>query len=144
MNMQDALVPDVLWDLVKPLLPPPKLKKKPGRPTVPDRACLAGIVYLLKTGCQWKFLPVKELGCGSPATVWRRFNAWSKADVWSRLHQTLLEWCAGIGEVEPGHVIIDAASMRAFLGGRTLGPIPRTGPKMDVKDRSSRTSVVFR
>jgi transposase len=144
MNMQDALVPDELWELVEPLLPPPRPKKKLGRPLVPDRACLAGIVYLLKTGCQWKYLPVKELSCGSPATVWRRFDAWSKADVWARLHRKILDWCAAIGEVDARHVIIDAASMRAFFGGRTLGPIPLTGPKMAVKDRSSPTPVVFR
>jgi hypothetical protein len=36
---------------------------KGGRPRVPDRAALGGVLFVLRTGCGWEALP-KELGCG--------------------------------------------------------------------------------
>lgn len=57
-----SLVPDKLWVLIEPLLPPEAPKTKGGRPRASDRAVLSGIVYVLKTGIPWRMLP-KELGC---------------------------------------------------------------------------------
>ena len=125
MNLQDAMVPEALGESIEALLPPGKPEHSRGRPRVPDRQCLAGVVYLLKTGCQWKYLPCKELGCGSPATVWRRLRDWSASDVWPRLHRKVLSWCGALGEVDPKHVLADSASFRAFLGGLTPGPAAR-------------------
>ncbi|MBV9178356.1 MAG: transposase [Nitrososphaeraceae archaeon] len=53
--------PDELWDEIKLLLPPEKANKTIGRPAIPFRKVLDGIVYILRTGCQWKMLP-KEYG----------------------------------------------------------------------------------
>lgn len=125
MNLQDAMVPEELWEAIEPLLPPEKPRGTRGRPRVPNRACLAGIMYLLKTGCQYKYLPCQELGCGSPATVWRRLRDWTDLDVWPRLHAKILEWCGCLGELDPKHVMIDAATFRAFFGGPTPGRTPR-------------------
>jgi transposase len=136
MNMQDALVPDDLWEIIERLLPPPKLRKNnAGRRAVPDRACLAGIVYVLRTGCQWRYLPCKELACGSYPTVWRRFATWTRAGVWPRLHQELVNWGAKVGQVDPKHVIIDTASFRAVFGGRIPGPAARIAPKKGANAR---------
>ena len=132
MNLQDAMVPEELWESIEPLLPPEKPPHTRGRPMVPNRNCLAGIVYLLRTGCQWKYLPCQELGCGSPATVWRRLEEWTQADVWPRLHEKILSWCGAIGEVDPQHVVIDAAAFRAFFGGRIPAPAAQTGRKTAV------------
>jgi putative transposase of IS4/5 family DUF4096 len=49
------------------------------RRTVPDRRCFAAIVYMARTSTPWRLLPVQALGCGSPATAWRRLNEWAKA-----------------------------------------------------------------
>jgi transposase len=48
----EELVPDGLWERVAPLLPPPKPRRYryPGRRPIDDRAALAGIVFVLKTG----------------------------------------------------------------------------------------------
>ena len=46
-----SLVPDDLWEAIEPLLPKEPPKPKGGRPRVPDRAALGGIVFVLRTGC---------------------------------------------------------------------------------------------
>ena len=69
------LVPDDLWEAIEPLLPKEPPKPKGGRPRVPDRAALGGIIFVLRTGCPWRLLP-KELGCGSGTTCWRRLRDW--------------------------------------------------------------------
>ena len=43
------LVPDDLWAVVEPLLPPARAKPKGGRPRAPDRVALAGILFVLRT-----------------------------------------------------------------------------------------------
>jgi len=65
-------IPDDLWDEIKILLPPEKANNTIGRPIIPFRKVLDGIVYVLRTGCQWKMLP-KEYGSGS-TTCHRRFQ----------------------------------------------------------------------
>ncbi|MGV9898549.1 transposase, partial [Streptomyces tendae] len=83
------IVSDELWSLVEPLLPTPGPKKVQGRPRVPDRQALCGILFVLHTGIQWEYLP-QELGFGSEMTCWRRLAAWNEAGVWDRLHVLLL------------------------------------------------------
>ena len=73
-----SLVPDDLWDAIEPLLPKEPPKPTGGRPRVPNRAALAGIVFVLRTGCPWRLLP-KELGSGSGITCWRRLRDWQEA-----------------------------------------------------------------
>jgi transposase len=83
--MSAPLVPDTLWEAIQPLLPEELPKPKGGRPRVPDRAALAGIVFVLRTGCPWRLLP-RELGCGSGWTCWRRLRDWQEAGVWACGH----------------------------------------------------------
>ena len=65
MTTIETLVPEQLWQAIEPLLPAPA-PRYGGRPRVDDRACLAGIVYQLRTGVPWRLLPTRQLGCGSP------------------------------------------------------------------------------
>ena len=55
--MVAPLVSDDLWAVVAPLLPAEPPKPKGGRPRVSDRACVTGIVFVLKTGIPWEMLP---------------------------------------------------------------------------------------
>jgi transposase len=80
---------DELCALIEPLLPEPGPKLVAGRPRVPDRQALCGILFVLHTGIQWEYLP-QELGFGSGMTCWRRLAAWNEADVWDKLHLVLL------------------------------------------------------
>jgi hypothetical protein len=73
-----TLVPDALWEAIEPLLPKKPPNPEGGRPQVPDRAALGGIVFVLRTGCPWRLLP-KELACDSGTTCWRRLRDWQEA-----------------------------------------------------------------
>jgi transposase len=57
-------ISDELWNMICNLLPEEKRNNTIGRPAVPFRKIMNGILYILRTGCQWKMLP-KEFGSGS-------------------------------------------------------------------------------
>ncbi len=78
------MVSDEPWSLIEPLLPEQAPKLVEGRPRVPDRQALCGILFVLHTGIQWELLP-QELGFGSGMTCWRRLAAWNEAGVWQTL-----------------------------------------------------------
>ena len=134
--MAKVLVPDDLWAVIAPLLPPERLKPKGGRPPIPDRATLTGILFVLKmfvlkTGLPWEYLPA-EMGCGSGMSCWRRLHEWHKAGVWAALHRTLLERLAGAGQLDWRRAALDSASVpaktgstHALIGGRAEPNGPR-------------------
>jgi transposase len=62
--MAAVLLPDALWQLIETLLPVPPRRPKGGRPRVADRACLSGILFVLRSRIPWQMLP-QELGCRS-------------------------------------------------------------------------------
>lgn len=82
-------IPDKLWNEIKLLFPPEKANNNSiGRPIIPFKKVLDGILYVLRTGCQWKMLP-KEFGSGS--TCHRRFQEWILSNVFQKLWVRLLE-----------------------------------------------------
>ena len=113
--MAKELVSDDLWEAIEPLLPKEPLKPKGGRPRVPDRAALAGIVFVLKSGIPWEMLP-KEMGCGSGSTCWRRLRDWQKAGVWRRLHRMLLDRLGAADRIDWERASLDSASVAAKRG----------------------------
>jgi transposase len=130
-TLAERLVSDELWAIVRPLLPRPPCHPRGGRPrTVADRACMAGIVFMTVTSTPWRLLPARELGCGSPATCWRRFTEWAEAGVFDRLHLQLLDELGRRGLVDWSRVAIDTFSLRAKRGGpRWRKPVDRGKPR---------------
>src|SRR3982750_1971014 len=115
--MSKVLVSDELWALTAPLLPPERPKPKGGRPRVPDRAALTGILFVLRSGIPWRLLP-QELGCGSGVTCWRRLRDWQQAGVWDALHRRLLNWLGEERAIDWSRASIDSLSVRAKKGAR--------------------------
>ena len=127
--MAKPLLAEELWERIEPLLPPDRAKPKSGRPRVSNRQALMGILFVLRTGCPWEYLP-KELGCGSGMTCWRRLRDWHAAGVWEKIWRVLLDELGLADEIDWSKVAIDSCSVRALFGGRTPAPTPRIAAKM--------------
>ena len=124
--MAVELLPDDLWTEIQPLLPaPPPPSPKGGRPPVDNRKALRGILFVLRTGCQWQMLPTAAFGV-SGSSCWRRFSEWTAAGVWPDLHRRLLDRLGRLGGVDLSYVVVDSQSVRAVKGGRTPAPTPPT------------------
>lgn len=132
--MAAALIPDKLRELIAPFLPPPTPGPKGGRPRVPDRACLNGIMFVLRGGIPWETLP-QELGCGSGMTCWRRVRDWQEAGIWGPIHFALLELALfrirGYGECANRiRAALRFASRRAVRGAEAR-PVTNTATKRE-------------
>src|SRR4029453_9966344 len=123
-TLADDLVPDELWALVAPLLPAPPRPPYGGRHrTISDPAYLAAIVYMARTSTPWRLLPTQELGCGSPATCWRRLTEWANAGVFDQLHLVVLDRLGQRGQLDWAQGSVDTMSVRARRGGTTWAQI---------------------
>ncbi len=123
--MAKPLLDDGLWALIEPVLPPVTVGPQGGRPRLDNRRVLTCILFVLKTGIPWEYLP-QEMGCGSGMTCWRRLHAWQQAGVWKRVHHILLNRLRAADRIDWSRAVVDSASVRAVGGGRTPVPIRRT------------------
>ena len=130
--MAAPLVPDRIWAIVEPLLPPEPPKPKGGRPRVPARQVLGGILFVLRSGIPWQMLP-REMGSGSGMTCWRRLRDWQAAGVWGRLHHELLNRLYDAGQIDWSRASVDSSSIAAPYGGDHTGPNPTDRGKAGTK-----------
>lgn len=106
------IVPDGLWEIAKPLIPPSKVRPQGGgTQDTPDETLFAAIVYVLVSGCAWRALP-PCFGV-SKSTAHRRFVIWSRAGVWGRLHEAVLDRINECGLLDLTRVVLDSAHVRA-------------------------------
>jgi transposase len=106
---------DRQWALIEPLLPEPKSGPgKAGRPPSDRRQVVNAILYVVKSGCQWRLLP-REFGCW--ATVYGYFNRWSRATVWQGVLEELnmQERCRQCRHPEPSAGCVDSQSVKAAM-----------------------------
>ena len=108
-------IPDELWGKIRIILPKEKPPKTVGRPIVPFRKVLDGIMYILRTGCQWKMLP-REYGSGS--TCHRRFQEWVQLDVFRKTWIRLLKTYDNLIGIRWTWQSLDSISIKSPLGGR--------------------------
>ncbi|MGB8061873.1 MAG: IS5 family transposase [Candidatus Sulfotelmatobacter sp.] len=130
--MATPLLPDTLWNLIEPLLPTPTRKPQGGRPRLSDRACLQGVLFVLRSGIPWRMLP-QEMNCGSGMSCWRRLRDWQEAGIWQLIHFSLLDWLARYGEIDWSRAVVDGSSIRAVFWGQQTGPNPTDRAKLGSK-----------
>ena len=92
MSMHEAYptdLTDTQYELLRLVLPEPKWRPRgPGRPPKDLRIVINGILYLNKTGCQWRMLPQ---GFGKWKTVYGYFNTWSRNGIWQQVLEVLTQ-----------------------------------------------------
>ncbi|MCC6793701.1 MAG: IS5 family transposase [Candidatus Hydrogenedentes bacterium] len=130
--MARAILPEELWTLVEPLLPPDKPLKSNGRPAVANRDALTGILFVLRTGIPWEYLP-QEMGCGCGMTCWRRLSKWQELGVWQRVYEVMLARLHKADRIDWSRVVVDSSSVRAVFGGKQTGPNPTDRRKLGTK-----------
>jgi transposase len=120
--MAEPLVSEELWQLIEPLLPPPKPRRfrYPGRKPVDRRKVFTGILFVLRSGIPWEMLP-QEMGCGSGMTCWRYLEKWHREGLWQRVHELLLAKLRDADQIDWSRAVVDSSSVRAVLGGKN-GP----------------------
>ncbi len=84
MNHYPSDLTDAQWALIEPHIPP---EPGGGRPRKTDlRDVFDAILYLLRTGCQWRYLPIDF---PPRSTVWRYFDQWRRDGTLDRIHDAL-------------------------------------------------------
>jgi transposase len=110
---QDVLLTDEQWERIKPFIPQPRKTTKGGRPRADDRACLEGILWVLRSGARWRDLPERF---PSPSTCWRRLVEWETEDVLVRIWQAFLDTLNEQGLLDWEEVFVDGTFSPAKKG----------------------------
>lgn len=134
-------VPDELWAEIKQVLDELDPPRSTGRPRVDQRRALDGIIYRLRSSCQWNHLPEKF---GSDSSVHRTFQRWLESGVFERVWALLVERCDEIGAVQWEWQAADGSMGKARFGGIMLAPTQRTGARAGQREASWLTAMAGR
>ena len=117
-------VDDELWARVEPVLAELDPPHRGHRPRIDPRRALDGIIYHLRTGCQWAALPAEF---GDDSSVHRTMQRWAARGVFDRLWATLVEACDDLDAVEWAWQSFDCVMTKARHGGIRSDRTQRTG-----------------
>ena len=101
---------DEEWSILEPLVV--NKQKGAGRPLeIELRAVVNGILYVVRTGCQWAYLPQEYPNFNS---VYYHFNKWCKKGLWEAINTALRERVrrAAVREAQPSVAILDSQSVK--------------------------------
>ena len=135
-------VPDEFWKSLSPLIPDHPIGPKGGRRPKLHRVIFNGILYVLRTGCQWKMMP-REYGSGSSAH--RHFQAWVRSGVFHGLWRLCLQQYDHLKGIDWEWQTVDSATVSAPVkGGIAWGRTPQTGPNSGPNATSRPTATASR
>jgi len=121
MDHRYSEVPEELWQRIQVWIPPQVRSGRGGPRPLDDRRVFRGIVYRLRTGCQWDAIPA-EFGSGS--TCYRRFVEWKAAGVFAMAHVEALHYYDGKVGIDWAWASLDSVSVKAPKGGTSRAPTP--------------------
>ena len=110
----EVFVTDEQWERIKPFIPTRQRSSREGRPPADDRACLEGILWVLRSGARWRDLPERY---PSPSTCWRRLAEWEGEEVLVKIWQAFLDTLDEQGLLDWDEVFVDASFSPAKKGG---------------------------
>lgn len=115
-------VSDELWDIIQPILDELDPPADTGRPRTDPRAALNGIIYQMRSGCQWNHLPERF---GDDSSVHRTMQRWIRKGVFEQIWAVLVENCEELGSVNWEWQSADGAMGKARWGGTRSAQTPR-------------------
>ena len=118
-------VPDELWGRFEPILLTHYPPAPTGRPRADLRRVLDGVIFRMRSGCQWNQLPERF---GDDSTVHRWFQRWAEDGVLEQLWAVLLGECEELGAVDWRWQAADGCMGKARFGGEKRALIPLTEP----------------
>jgi putative transposase len=125
--------PDALWEnVIVPVLNSLDPPAATGRKRIDQRQALNGIIYQLRSGCQWNHLP---RDFGDDASIHRTFQRWIEKGVLSEIWAVLVGHCEGLGDVDYTWQSADGFMGKARFGGTKSAKTPRIGRKKAPNDR---------
>ena len=119
-------VSDDLWKRILPVLLEFWPMKATGRKVANWRLALNGIIFRMRSGCQWDQLPRRF---GAKSTVHDWFQRWNKGGVLAKIMATLIAECAELKGVSWEWQSADGAMAKARFGGIVWAPTPRIAAK---------------
>jgi putative transposase len=125
-------ITDRLWGVLEPILNrffPPKNRGRRRQ----LRKVLQSIVYVLRSGCQWKALPI-QIGSGSNAHAWHQ--RFSQSGCYREIWAAFVSEADRLGAVGWSQQSVDGSMCKSPLGGDATGPNPTDRGKCGTK-RSS-------
>ena len=116
--MDRQLLTDAQWQRIAPLLP--GKAGDPGRSGADNRLFVEAVLWIVRTGAPWRYLPA---GFGTWSSVWKRFRRWALKGVFERIFEALshdpdLEYALIDGTIVKVHRHGQGAK-----GGRTIRPL---------------------
>jgi transposase len=115
-------VPDEVWTLFEPILPPVVWCGN-GCPPYDNRECLHAVLYVLVTGIGWQMLPA---GFPSYKTVQRRLKVWLQHDAFRRAWEHLAQRYETLQGINWDEVLLDGSKKPAKKGASRPAPAPWT------------------
>jgi putative transposase len=123
-------VPDALWAHIEVILADHYPPATTGRPRADLRKVFNGVIYRMRSGCQWNHLPEKF---GDDSTVHRWFQRWVKDGVFDELWARLLLECEELGGVDWRWQAVDCCMNKSRFDGEKRGPNPTDRAKPGTK-----------
>src|SRR3954451_20750038 len=132
-------IPDPLWTRIEPILRAYWPKKPTGRRVANWRKMLNGIIFRMRSGCQWDQLPERF---GPKSTVHDWFQRWVDGGIFEKIWAVLVADCDELGGVQWQWQSADAMLGKARFGGEKDGQEPhrsrQEGDQEEPADRRRR------
>jgi transposase len=120
---------DEQWELVADLFDPPG--RRGAQAQIPRHQMVDAMLFIGRTGCQWRYLPERY---GTWTAVWAQWRRWRSNGVWARAMERLAAVVRVLHDREPvpSMVMVDAQTVKGGRygptfheaggrGGRTIG-----------------------
>src|SRR5919108_802673 len=132
-------LPTSEWKRVEEFFPTPSRRRDGrGRPWASNRACLEGILWLLRCGARWRDMPSQY---PSGVTCWRRLRRWQELGIWEKAWRQLLRQLDQRGQIDWDETFLDATFLQAKRGRSGRQDHAGQGNEAGVGGRAARHAV---